>query len=442
MNKDEALKCLSVSKMRFEEGGQYEAALKFAQKSVRLCETSEGLAWLEFLRNHNPASSTASPPPRKPTQQTGSSSSSSSSAKSSSTADAPQLPFTPDQVEGIKRIKAMKAKGDLYGILGVEKSCSDSEIKKAYRKLALQYHPDKCGAPGTDEAFKAINHSWTVLGDEGKKEQYDRYGVDPDARGSVGGGARNPFSRGGVFTGGHPGFQEVNPEELFNMFFGEMGGNGFHFQSNFGGQPRYNTRFQQQQQQRRQQQQQQQQQRGVAPQFLQALPIILLILMSFFSGFTTPSDPSLNENSYSFEVMGGYTLKRSTNLHNVDYYVNPKMFGERYEKSQYTWKLKNFEKGIEGQYYRNIYYRCQQEREYKQQLISSAYSLFRGVDENRLKVAQNYEMKFCQEVDAWNSRTTNQHAKIQTNNNNNNNNAGKGTAAKPARKRANSGAKA
>ncbi|KAJ3084080.1 DnaJ-domain-containing protein [Rhizoclosmatium globosum] len=414
MNEDEALRALAISKRRFEEGGQYDSALKFAEKAVRLCETSETLNWLEFLKTQKPSDS-AAPPPRKPTQQA------SSDSKSSSTptpSDAPQRPYTPDQVAGIKKIKAMKAKGDLYGILGVEKSASDSEIKKAYRKLALQYHPDKCGAPGTDEAFKAINHSWTVLGDEGKKEQYDRYGVDPESRGGGGGSAaRNPFAGGGHAFRGHSGFQEVNPEELFNMFFGEMGGmggNGFHFQTNFGG-PRYNTRFQQQQQQQRRQQQQQQQQGGT-PQFIQALPIIILMLISFFSTFTAPSDPSLNENSYSWEYGAGYTLKRSTHGHDVDYYVNPKMFSDRYDKPQFAWKLKNFEKSIEGQYYRNIHYRCQQEREYKQQLISSAYTLFRGVDEVKLKKAQNYEMQFCQQVEQWNTRASNPQ-KIQTNNN-------------------------
>ena len=68
--------------------------------------------------------------------------------------DKPARPFTAEQVEGIKRLSKFKQKGDLYGVLGLEKGCSDAEIKKAYRKLALQFHPDKCGAPGTDDAFK------------------------------------------------------------------------------------------------------------------------------------------------------------------------------------------------------------------------------------------------------------------------------------------------
>ncbi|KAJ3063554.1 hypothetical protein HDU98_000671 [Podochytrium sp. JEL0797] len=410
MNEDASQQALLISKRKFE-AREHAAALKFAEKSIRLCETSEGLVWLEFLRSQ-PAQpeqdeqpqqkrSDASEAPPKPKE------------KREEMEAPPARPFTPAQEAGIKRIRAMKAKGDLYGILGLEKSASDAEVKKAYRKLALQFHPDKCGAPGTDEAFKAINHSWTVLSDVGNKEQYDRYGVDPTASGrggGGGGGAANPFARHAFH--GHPGFQEVNPEDIFNMFFGgEMGGgggggNGFHFQ--FGGNPR----FRQQQQRQRQNQQQQQRPAGFLPQLFQAAPILILMFISFLSTFTNPSDPSLNENSYSWDLGGGYTSKRATDVHNVDYYVNPKMFKDRYEKTQYSWKLKNFEKSIEAQYYRNIYYRCQQEKEYKQQLISSAYSLFRGVDENRLKLAQTYDMKNCQEVEAWNSvTTTNQHAK-------------------------------
>ncbi|KAJ3237019.1 hypothetical protein HDU78_004283 [Chytriomyces hyalinus] len=411
MNLDQAQECLSRSKKKFAEGGQYESAVRFAEKSIRLCDTKEAQEWLSFLKTNPSTSAASESSASKPSQQQ---QQQQQEKKKANLEDAkPMLPYTQDQVAGIKRIKAMKAKGDLYGILGLEKSCSDGAVKKAYRKLALQFHPDKCGAPGTDEAFKgsksilstsAISHAFTVLGDEGKKEQYDRYGVDPESSASrSGGGGGNPFARGGGhFHGAH----EVDPEEIFNMFFGQMAGNGVRFQTNFGG-PGFNTRFQQQQQQARRQQQQQQQRNhpgGIPASLMQFLPVIVLMAFSFLSMLSGSSDPSLSETSYAWEYGGSYTMKRATQVHAVPYFVNPRMFTEKYEKMQAGhWKLNNFEKSIESQYYRTIYYNCQNEREYKQRLISSAYSLFGGVNKDRLQAAQNYDMKFCNEVEAWNT---------------------------------------
>jgi molecular chaperone DnaJ len=64
--------------------------------------------------------------------------------------------------------------GDYYKILGVEKSSTDDDIKKAYRKLAQQYHPDK--ASGNEEKFKEINEAYQVLSNKEKRAQYDRFG--------------------------------------------------------------------------------------------------------------------------------------------------------------------------------------------------------------------------------------------------------------------------
>ena len=66
---------------------------------------------------------------------------------------------------------------DYYSILGVNRNASEGEIKKAFRRLALKYHPDRCqGNPGSEERFKEINEAYAVLGDRDKRREYDYFG--------------------------------------------------------------------------------------------------------------------------------------------------------------------------------------------------------------------------------------------------------------------------
>ena len=81
--------------------------------------------------------------------------------------------YTSEQVEAVKRVRKCQ---DYYEILGVTKEASESDLKKSYRKLALQFHPDKNHAPGAGEAFKAIGNAIAVLSDTEKRQQYDLCG--------------------------------------------------------------------------------------------------------------------------------------------------------------------------------------------------------------------------------------------------------------------------
>jgi len=111
------------------------------------------------------------------------------------------------------------AKQDFYEILGISKSASQAEIKKAYRKMAIKYHPDKNpGDKTAEENFKKAAEAYEVLSDENKKARYDQYGHaafdGPQGGGGFGGGGMNMediFSQfgdifGGGFGGGFGGF--------------------------------------------------------------------------------------------------------------------------------------------------------------------------------------------------------------------------------------------
>jgi molecular chaperone DnaJ len=115
------------------------------------------------------------------------------------------------------------AKRDFYDILGVNKSASADEIKKAYRKTAMQYHPDRNpDDKASEEKFKEAAEAYEVLSDGSKKQRYDQYG-----HAGVGGAA----SGGGGF-GGSGG---MNMEDIFSQF-GDVFGSGEGFGSFFGGQ--------------------------------------------------------------------------------------------------------------------------------------------------------------------------------------------------------------
>jgi len=107
---------------------------------------------------------------------------------------------------------------DFYSTLGVAKNATDEQIKKAYKKLAFKYHPDRNkGDKKSEEKFKEINEAYQILGDSERRSQYDTFG----SAGFEGGGFPGGGFPGGGFPGGR-GFPDL--EDLMNDFFGQATG--------------------------------------------------------------------------------------------------------------------------------------------------------------------------------------------------------------------------
>lgn len=106
---------------------------------------------------------------------------------------------------------------DYYDILGVDRDATQDEIKKAYRKLAKRYHPDTSDEPDAEDRFKEVSEAYGVLGDEEKREVYDKYGKA---------GVEGQFSQEDIFQGADFGqFFGGDVGDIFDMFFG--GGSPF-----------------------------------------------------------------------------------------------------------------------------------------------------------------------------------------------------------------------
>ncbi|XP_066926242.1 dnaJ homolog subfamily A member 3, mitochondrial-like isoform X2 [Clytia hemisphaerica] len=136
-----------------------------------------------------------------------------------------KIPFK-TQIATFQTSSALSRK-DYYSILGVKKGTSASDIKKAYYKLAKQYHPDTNKNAGAEQKFQEIQQAYEVLSDDKKRAAYDQFGQTDfsGAGGGGGGGHGDPFGAGGPFQG------NINMDDVFKQFFGERAG-GF---SQYGG---------------------------------------------------------------------------------------------------------------------------------------------------------------------------------------------------------------
>ncbi|KAI1088722.1 DUF1977-domain-containing protein [Rostrohypoxylon terebratum] len=326
---------------------------------------------------------------------------------------------TPEQKAAVLRIRRCKATAfyDILGLEAVRSSCTDSDIKKAYRKQSLLTHPDKNGHEHADEAFKMVSRAFGVLGDKEKREKFDRFGTDPDSRfESARAQAGNPFSGfagaraggpGAGFGGGGMWDDEISPEEMFQRFFAgafggpfgggfdtgpqfvfNIGGNrGFRVHQMGGGGPRRRPRAEAEEQR---------------PQtgwdtLISLLPILFLfifpLLSSIFSGGAdlSPRTPTMVFDQASPPLVH----RRMTPRLNVDYFIDP---NEIVGWNDY--KLAQLDKEAETGFVRALSRRCEAEMRTRQDLIDKAYTWWGGTDQDKMKIAEQFEMSSCKRMDA------------------------------------------
>lgn len=301
-NKDDALKCLRIGKEALEAGDR-SRALKFVTKARRLDPTlpvddllsrieQEPTAQPDPNLDPNPAAPADQPSIRQRVPSAGSSSSSSSS-----------VTYTEEQITIVRQIKKKK---DYYEILGVEKSCTEEDVKKAYRKLSLKVHPDKNKAPGAEEAFKAVSRAFQCLSNGESRKKYDLTGSEEPVYERR--AARHGHAQG--FNGFYE--ADFDADEIFrNFFFGGMHpattqyrtysfGTGMGQRNGDNGSGGFNIRM-----------------------LIQLLPVLLILLMSYL-----PSSEPVYTLTRSYPYEHKFTTQKG-----VNFYVKSLKFEQDYPSS-------------------------------------------------------------------------------------------------------------
>uniref|UniRef100_A0A3Q2PM61 DnaJ (Hsp40) homolog, subfamily C, member 18 n=1 Tax=Fundulus heteroclitus TaxID=8078 RepID=A0A3Q2PM61_FUNHE len=292
--------------------------------------------------------------------------------------------YTEEQRQGVSRIKNCK---DFYEILGVDKGAGDEDLKKAYRKLALKFHPDKNFAPGATDAFKAIGNAYAVLSNPEKRQQYDQCG-DQCPTSNV---PHHPgHSRPAHYRSFYRDFEaDISPEELFNIFFGGRFPTGnVHVYTNQGASYSqfYQPRRRRAHERREEVVVEENQSQNTFTALLQLLPVLVLILISVFTQMMATNPPY----SLFYKPAMGLVVSRETQHMGVPYYVD-KGFQKEYRGAA----LEELEKTIESDYIEHLQSSCWKEKQQKSDLANLG-QLYR--DERLKQKAESMRLDNCEKL--------------------------------------------
>ncbi|KAF6154107.1 hypothetical protein GIB67_009807 [Kingdonia uniflora] len=291
-NKDEASRCIKIAEAALASGDK-RRALKFIRIAQRLnCNLSVD----DLLASCENLESESATVEEKPVDRASKKSILSNSANGNV-----EHTYTEENVKLIREVKRTK---DFYDILGVEKSCTVEEIRKAYRKLSLKVHPDKNKAPGSEEAFKKVCKAFKCLSEEESRRHYDQTGPEEDFEQHQQQTVRRRRRRSTYDMYD----DEFDPEMIFRSFFGQN--------EMFRTAHVYRTRGPPSQQRDNTNR------GGFNPMILlQILPFLFIFLLAYLP---------YSEPEYSLQKNYSYQFPKYTESYGVEFFVKSTDFDETY----------------------------------------------------------------------------------------------------------------
>ncbi|CAL8991429.1 unnamed protein product, partial [Prunus brigantina] len=294
-NKDEALRCVRIAEEAIASGNKGRALkfIKIAQRLNQSLQVNELLAACEKIDSGSPASSIGEKGATEIKNEPG--------VEKLGQGLNGEVSYTEEHVQLIRKIKRNQ---DYYAILGVEKTCSVEDIRKAYRKLSLKVHPDKNKAPGSEEAFKIVSKAFKCLSDGDSRRQYDQTGLVDEFEYNQQHNVRRRRRRAG-----HDLFDDdFDPDEIFRAFFGQS--------DMFRTSHVYRTS--------RTAGHQREEVQGGGPNIMvliQLLPFLVIVLLAYLP---------FSEPNYSLQKTYNYQIPKTTEKHGVEFYVKSETFDENY----------------------------------------------------------------------------------------------------------------
>lgn len=273
---------------------------------------------------------------------------------------------------------------DYYAVLGIQRDATEIEIKKAYRKLALKFHPDKNPSDNAGEKFKEIGHAYEILSDKKKRDTFDRFG-DEGLRPS---NSSHTTATTTTFTSYGTYESDISPEEIFTMFF-----NGGFSSAAFA------NRRRQANSQRRSHyyhansansnhefHQHADDGRGLSRLAFQLLPIFILVGISLLSYLINP------EPAFSLQMTNKYDQARKVEPYKIVYYVK-----EGFDNVYKGHNLKRLESQVVDEYVHELGNRCVLEKRYRESMIHKAY--YYHQDAAKMQEAKDIKTPSCERIE-------------------------------------------